>query len=107
MSPQLSIPVVVALIAFFIADSDNRVAFQIFQRTLTVGNRVHIEERLSKLGRKQEEDYENFRISQLAFIAIGILFSTITLLIGLVSWITYGLSLVVISFGVLLSRNAI
>lgn len=100
MSSQLSIPVVVALVAFFIADSDNRVILQIFQSTLKVGNRAQIEERLSKLGRKHSEDYENFRISQLAYIAMGLLFSTIALLIGLVSWATYGLSLVLISFGV-------
>ena len=100
MSPQLSIPVAVAFVAFFIADSDNRVITQIFNRTLEVGNRVQIEESLSKLGRKNEEDYENFRISQLTYIALGILFSTIVLLIGFVSWITYGLSLVLISFGV-------
>lgn len=100
MSPQLSIPVVVALVAFFIADSDNRVISQIFQRSLKVGNRVQIEERLSKLGRKQKEDYENFRIAQLAYISMGIVFSTFILLTGLVSWITFGLSLVLISFGV-------
>jgi tight adherence protein C len=107
MSSQLSIPVIFALVAFFIADSENRVISEIFQRTLKIGNRAEIEERLSKLGRKQKEDYENFRISQLVYISTGMLFSTIALFIGLVSWITYGLSLFVITFGVfaLTERN--
>lgn len=100
MSPQLSIPVVLALVAFFVADSDNRVIFQIFQRTLKVGNRTQIEERLSKLGRKQREDYENFRISQLAYISMCVLVSTVAFLIGLIPLAAYGLSLVLISFGV-------
>jgi len=107
MNPQLSIPVALALVAFFIADSENRAVSLIFQQTLKAGNRVQIEERLSKLGRKERKDYEDFRISQLAYIAMGVLLSTMALLIGLVSWLTYGLYLLLISFGVfaLTERN--
>jgi tight adherence protein C len=105
MSPQLSIPIVLALVAFFIADSENHFLSQLFRRTLNIGNRPQIEARLAKLGRTQTEDYENFRISQLAYISIFFLLISFALMFGLVSLITYLFSLPFISFGVFITTE--
>lgn len=100
MSPQFSIPVALALLAFFIADSENHLISQLFQRTLKIGNRPQIEARLAKLGRTQPEDYENFRISQLTFISILFLFMSLALIFGLANLAIYLLSFPIITFGV-------
>lgn len=98
MNPQLSIPVVIAFIAFFIADSENQVFSQIFKKSLALGNRAQIQDRLYRLGRTDFEDYENFRISQLTYISISFSFLTLLLLTGRIHWVFYLLSLVLTSF---------
>jgi tight adherence protein C len=105
MSPQFSIPIALAFVAFFIADIENHFLSQLFRRTLKIGNRTQIETRLAKLGRTQLEDYENFRISQLAYVSIFFLLMSFALIIGLVNLITYLISLPFITFGVFVSTE--
>lgn len=100
MSAQLSIPVAIALLAFFVADSDNQFTARIFQRALLLKSRVQIEERLSKLGRSNLEDYENFRISQLTYISMGLFLATFMLLTGLIDWKFYLFTLILIPISV-------
>jgi tight adherence protein C len=101
MNPNFSIPVVLSLLAFFVADSENELIQQIFKRSLTAGNRTSIEERLTKLGRNSKEDFENFRISQLTYIAIGFTLTTFALFLGVLNWTLYLLSLPAITLVVL------
>lgn len=98
MSQQISIPIAIAFIAFFIADSDNQIFSRIYQRTLTLGNRAQIEELLQKLGRSETEDYENFRISQLSYVSIGFMILTSTFLFNITDLTFYIFSLVLTSF---------
>jgi len=100
MSSQLSIPIALSLIAFFIADIENQVMFKVFQRSLRFRSRVQIEKRLSKLGRTDVRDYENFRISQLAYTSIGLTILSLFLFSNRISWTTYCFLLVLIPIGV-------
>lgn len=101
MSQQISIPIAIAFIAFFIADSDNQIFSRIFERTLTLRNRSQIEELLHKLGRSHTEDYENFRISQLVYISIGFMILTSAFLLNITDWTFYIFSLALTSFCVI------
>ena len=105
MSPQLSIPIAIALLAFFIADSDNNLLSHIFRQSLRIGNRPQIEARLTKLGRTQPEDYENFRISQLTYISITLLLITFAFMFGLLNLMIYLISFPLISFGVFVTTE--
>jgi tight adherence protein C len=100
VSSQFSIPIAIALLAFFIADSENHLASHVFRQSLRIGNRPQIEERLTKLGRSQPEDYENFRISQLTYISIFLLFASLAFTLGLLNLMIYLLSLPLISVGI-------
>lgn len=75
MNLQFSIPVLIALTAFFIADENSLLLKLIFQRSLNLGDRNSVESRLSRIGKNESQHYENFRISQLVYIAT---FLTIT-----------------------------
>lgn len=100
VSSQLSIPIAISLIAFFIADLENHLVFKVFQRSLRVKSRVQIEERLSKLGRTELQDYENFRISQLTYTSIGITILSLFLFSNRITWTTYCFLMVLIPIGV-------
>jgi tight adherence protein C len=100
MSQQFSIPVLFALIGFFLADSENLLIKQLFDRSLLIGNRTLIEAKLAQLGRTQPQDFENFRISQLTYIFAGFAISTLIFLMGQTQWFIYTFSLVLISFAV-------
>jgi tight adherence protein C len=100
MSQQFSIPVLFALVGFFVADSENLFLQKIFKQSLLLGNRSSIEAKLAQLGRTSSEDFENFRISQLTYISIGFALSTIIFLSGQTHWFAYAFSLALISLGV-------
>jgi len=97
MSQQFSIPVLFALVGFFLADSENILVNKIFKQSLLIGNRSSIEAKLAQLGRTTSEDFENFRISQLTYISIGFALSTMIFLSGQTHWFTYAFSLILIS----------
>lgn len=85
MSLKFSIPISLALIAFFIADERSIFVESIFRHSLKMGNRTSITERLSQIGRNKESDYENFRISQLIYLIIPISLSTILMTLNFIS----------------------
>jgi len=90
-----------SLLAFFVADSENELVQRIYRRSLTAGDRTSIEEKLTKLGRNTQTDFENFRISQLTYISIGFTFATLALFLGALSLVLYLLSLPFISLAIL------
>jgi tight adherence protein C len=90
MNPQIAVPCLIALIAFFIADENSHLIQIIFSSSLKIGNRKSIEIRLAQLGKSKTTDFENFRISQLAYMVAGV---------GLA---IFAFALTVISFGLFL-----
>jgi tight adherence protein C len=86
MNIQISIPIFIALVAFFIADENSRLIQIIYGAALNLGNRQSIENRLSQLGKSEFTDYENFRISQLAYVFACFALATISCTLGIISW---------------------
>lgn len=69
MNLQLGAPIIISLLAFFIADESNLFTRYIFHKSLHIGDRKSIESRLAQIGKSDEKHYENFRIAQLVYIA--------------------------------------
>ena len=78
MNLQLIIPIIISLLAFFIADEGSLFTRYIFQKSLNIGDRKSIESRLAQIGKSAGQHYENFRIAQLVYIAS--LFALMTVL---------------------------
>lgn len=89
MNPQISIPLAIAVIAFFVADEKSNLIHFIYRRSLDLGNRTSVTERLSQLGKSKVSDYENFRITQMVFMAFGLALSTAAFLLTFLNWTTY------------------
>ncbi|MFM6841853.1 MAG: type II secretion system F family protein [Candidatus Planktophila sp.] len=107
MNPQISIPCAIAVIAFFVADEKSNLLHLIYRRSLNLGNRASVIERLSQIGKNKVSDYENFRITQMVFVAVGFALSTVAFFLTVINWTAYCLFLVlvpVITF-VLTERN--
>lgn len=68
MNKGIAITVLLSAIALLIADSENWIIGKIFHTFLKIGNKQSIQERLMKLGKRSERDFENFRIAQLALV---------------------------------------
>jgi tight adherence protein C len=94
MSLQIAIPCLIALVAFFIADEQSHLVQIIYGSSLKLGNRKSVENRLAQLGKSQEVDFENFRISQLTYIVAGIGFAT---LVFTLAFISFGLFILLIT----------
>lgn len=69
MRAEYSIPVIFALIAFVVADDGGRIFTAIARRSFSLPGKNSIVTRLNTLGRTADEDYENFRIAQMAYMA--------------------------------------
>lgn len=102
MNPQFSIPIFLALVAFFVADENNGLALNIYRRALTLGDSKSIEDRLLQLGKGERSDFENFRIAQLVYSAMGIFVCSAAFLLRLISWPTYLLLIILLPVGVVL-----
>lgn len=100
MSNQITVPVLIALLAFLIADERNKLMQSLYDTALNLGNRKSVEVRLSQLGKHELEDYENFRISQVAYLVtlLGVVTTLFTL--SFISWGQYFFLAISISFGV-------
>jgi tight adherence protein C len=96
MSPEFSIPIAIAVVAFFVADEKNNLIHFFYRHSLDLGNRTSVTERLSQLGKSQVSDFENFRISQMVYIALGFAMSTAAFFLAVLSWTTYCLLIVLI-----------
>jgi len=96
MNPQISIPCAIAVIAFFVADEKSNLIHLIYRRSLDLGNRTSVTERLSQLGKNKVSDYENFRITQMVFVAVGFALSTVAFFLAFLSWTIYCLLVVLV-----------
>ncbi|CAN2178949.1 TadB Flp pilus assembly protein TadB [Candidatus Nanopelagicaceae bacterium] len=94
MNLQIGVPCFIALIAFFIADENSHLVRIIFNSSLKIGNRKSVENRLAQLGKSKTADFENFRISQLAYIVAGVCLATVALILTLIG---FGLYLLLIT----------
>lgn len=86
MRNNFAIPTFLALTAFFIADQEFRLIKSIFLKSLQLGDRNSVKERLSKLGKSTEKDYENFRIAQLTYVSLLAAIFAAFLLFSWIHW---------------------
>lgn len=94
MNLQIGVPCFIALIAFFIADENSHLVRIIFNSSLKIGNRKSVENRLAHLGKSKTADFENFRISQLAYMVAGV---GLAILAFTLTFISFGLFLLFIT----------
>jgi tight adherence protein C len=76
MSVQFSIPLALAIFALIISDETNILLKKIYSIGISIGDRTQVEAKLAQLGKTKSADFENFRISQMAFIAAPLVLST-------------------------------
>lgn len=82
----MSIPLGLALIAFFIADEKSALIRHIYNFGLSVGGSSSVRERLSQLGKSEDSDFENFRISQMSLMALALIVATFGLFLDLINF---------------------
>ena len=100
MNPKVSIPILIATLAFFIADGGEAFVRELFFKEMKWHNGKSIRNRLAQLGRASEQDYENFRLAQMTLLSAEIILSvlayalralppfTIIVLLGISSLVT-------------------
>jgi len=71
MSYEISIPIAIAVVAFFIADDESLIAKLAMHKSVHIEDKTSIRDRLAQLGKDSEEAYENFRLAQMSFVALG------------------------------------
>lgn len=95
MKIEYSVPIFFALLAFFIA-SDNSQIFGFIARTsFGLPGKDSIILRLQRLGKENPEDYENFRIAQMAYCSIPVLTLSALFLTSVIGYSTYVLVLII------------
>ena len=97
MSLQFSVPIFIALVALFIADEQGQLLSHTYRSILSLGKRPSVIGRLTQLGKVEDSDYENFRISQMALAGSLFTLITIGLFLNVISFTFYFL-LTVIDF---------
>ena len=73
MQIEYSIPMLIAFVAFVAADEKNILFGSIVLHSFKIPGKDSIQSRLSQLGRTNSEDYENFRIAQLAYLGLALI----------------------------------
>lgn len=106
MNYSLGIPFLIATIAFLYADESSHFIKLVTRRSFQIPDKTLIRSRLAQLGRSSEEDYENFRITQLV-VSLPILFLLIlSSIFGLISLaVTVLLSIVAVGLIFLISER--
>ena len=89
MNFQITIPFLISIVAFFIADTNGNFIKILYRTALNFRNRKSVEFRLSQVGKSDAVDYENFRISQMTYIAFFIGLSTIAFTFLLINWVVF------------------
>lgn len=84
MNLQLSIPIGISLLAFFIADESYSFTKYIFHKSLNMGDRKSIENRLAQIGKQDSQHYENFRIAQLVYLTLPLTVVAIFFILGII-----------------------
>lgn len=72
MNKAIALTILLSVIALLIADSENWIIEKILHTSLKFGNKESIQERLLKLGKRSERDFENFRIAQLSIVTFAL-----------------------------------
>jgi tight adherence protein C len=86
MSIQFSIPLAFALLALFIADEKGDLIRYIYTYGLRAGRSSSAKERLAHIGKSEESDFENFRISQMALMATILISTTAGLFLDFINF---------------------
>jgi tight adherence protein C len=108
MINYLAFPVILSIIALFVADEKNEIFYRAIGKTVTSQDRTKVRERLVELGKTTPESYENFRIYQLTISLIPIALILSAAIFGSVSIFTAVLlGLIVIASILLLSERGL
>lgn len=103
MSYQISIPIVISIIALIVADSEGVLFGLLSRRSMELKDKTSIRDRLGQLGRGKSEDYENFRLAQFSLIALLFSILTIVFLIQVISFSAYLALAMIGTFGVIIA----
>lgn len=86
MSSNFALPTFIALIAFFVADQELELARFFYRKSLYLKDRNSVKERLARIGKAKDKDYENFRIAQLTYITLLLSLYTALFLFSWIHW---------------------
>ncbi|CAN2176394.1 TadC Flp pilus assembly protein TadC [Candidatus Nanopelagicaceae bacterium] len=89
MRIEYSIPLMLAILAFAIADEDDYLIGNVAKRSYRLPGKESVQNRLNKLGRNQEQDYENFRIAQLSYSTAALFLLTIAYFLSIFGFATF------------------
>jgi len=89
MSYQYSIPALIALLGVLIADEGSSLLQSLQKRILAIRDRTGIRNRLTELGKTGDSSFENFRIYQLSLAGALLSFTSILLLLQIISLILW------------------
>jgi tight adherence protein C len=71
MNLYLTTPLMIAIVALFLADEKGKIFIGAVRRTIAVEDKTRVRARLVELGKGSERDYENFRIYQMVLVSLG------------------------------------
>jgi tight adherence protein C len=89
MRIEYSIPLLLATLAFVIADHEGFLIESMAKKSYRLPGKDSVRARLRQLGRNSEEDYENFRIAQLGYAGSVFFALTIAFLFSIITFTTY------------------
>jgi tight adherence protein C len=107
MKAQISIPILLALVAFVLADHEYKIFTSLANKSFALEDRNGVRARLRQIGKYSQQDYENFRLAQLSLVAAYVTIITGIHLVSLISFLTYLACLLVgaPTVALLLDRN--
>jgi tight adherence protein C len=105
MQLELSLPIGLALLGFVIADDDEVLIKAAVKRSFLIPGKESICSRLNQLGRIKEDDYENFRIAQLTYVALSFFVITTVYIFSVIQFAFYLLLQIISVFIVLLTTD--
>jgi tight adherence protein C len=91
MRIEYSIPLLLATIAFIIADYEGFLVGSVAKKSYRLPGKESVRARLMQLGRTSEEDYENFRIAQLGYAASALFVLSLAYLLSIIVFTTYAI----------------
>ena len=105
MNYEISIPLTIALFAFFIADDEGSIGAFLAKKSFKIEDKTSVCDRLAQLGKTSNYAYENFRLAQMTLIVIGQVLLTALLIFQFLSIPTFLLLSVVSAAGVVLAME--
>jgi len=73
VNPQISIPILIAAVAFVAFEGSSKVIEEFLFREMRWHNKESIRERLAQIGKISEDDYGNFRLAQMSLLTIELI----------------------------------